>query len=84
MRPGWKVLIWGLNLGNGTRENAIQEAKLPAAAAKGNLLGFEIGNEPDLFTVEGHRHTGYDYDAYLREYRASRSRCGRRSPASFC
>lgn len=69
---GWK-LIWGLNLGNGTQENAIQEAKAVTAAAKGNLLGFEIGNEPDLFgRHEGHRHTGYDYDAYLGEYRTYR------------
>jgi hypothetical protein len=69
---GWK-LIWGLNLGNGTQVNAIQEAKAVTAAAKGNLLGFEIGNEPDLFGHhEGHRHTGYDYEAYLREYRAYR------------
>jgi hypothetical protein len=68
----WKF-IWGLNLGNGTQENAIQEAKAVTAAAKGNLLGFEIGNEPDLFgRHEGHRHTGYDYDAYLPEYRAYR------------
>ena len=35
---GWK-LIWGLNLGNGTQENAIEEAKAVTAAAKGNLLG---------------------------------------------
>ncbi len=69
---GWK-LIWGLNLGNGTQENAIQEAKAVTAAAKGNLIGFEIGNEPDLFGRHGgHRHTGYDYDAYLREYRTCR------------
>jgi hypothetical protein len=69
---GWK-LIWALNLGNGTQENAIQEGKSVTAAAKGNLLGFEIGNEPDLFgRREGHRHTGYDYDAYLREYRTYR------------
>ncbi len=69
---GW-TLIWGLNLGNGTQENAIQEAKAVTAATKGHLLGFEIGNEPDLFARhEGHRHTGYDYDAYLREYRTYR------------
>src|ERR1700694_4516421 len=30
---GWK-LIWGLNLGNGTLENAIQEAKAVRTAAK--------------------------------------------------
>lgn len=69
---GWK-LIWGLNLGNGTLENAIDEAQAVTAASKGNLLAFEIGNEPDLFPRhQGHRHTGYSYDDYLREYRAYR------------
>src|SRR5579864_8409648 len=69
---GWK-LIWALNLGNGTMENAINEAKAVTAASKGNLLAFEIGNEPDLFPRrEGHRHAGYGYDDYLREYRTYR------------
>jgi hypothetical protein len=69
---GWK-LIWGLNLGNGTTESAIQEARAVTAAAKGSLLAFEIGNEPDLFGHhEGHRYTGYNYDDYLREYRRYR------------
>ena len=69
---GWK-LIWGLNLGNGTQENAIAEAKAVTTAAKRHLLGFEIGNEPDLFPRhQGHRHTGYSYDDYLREYRTYR------------
>ena len=69
---GWK-LIWGLNLGNGTLENAVAEAKAVTAASKGGLLAFEIGNEPDLFPRhQGHRHTGYGYDDYLREYRAYR------------
>jgi hypothetical protein len=69
---GWK-LIWGLNLGNGSLENAIQEAKAVTAATKRQLLGFEIGNEPDLFPHRGgHRPTGYGYDDYLREYRAWR------------
>jgi len=69
---GWK-LIWTLNLGNGSMENAITEAKAVTAASNGNLLAFEIGNEPDLFPRrEGHRHTGYGYDDYLREYRTFR------------
>jgi hypothetical protein len=69
---GWK-LIWGLNLGNGTLENAIQEAKAVTAATKKHLLGFEIGNEPDLFPHRGgHRQPGYGYDDYLREYRTWR------------
>jgi hypothetical protein len=58
----WK-LIWALNLGHGTLENAIEEAKAVTAAAGDRLLAFEIGNEPDLFPRrEGHRHTGYGYD----------------------
>ena len=69
---GWK-LIWGLNLGNGTLENAIEEAKAVTAAVSGNLFAFEIGNEPDLFPRhKGHRHAGYGYDDYLREYRTYR------------
>ena len=69
---GWK-LIWTLNLGNGTLENAIAEAKAVTAASRGKLLAFEIGNEPDLFPRrEGHRRAGYGYEDYLREYRAWR------------
>jgi hypothetical protein len=69
---GWK-LIWGLNLGNGSLENAVAEAKAVAAAAKRNVIAFEIGNEPDLFPRhEGHRPKGYGYDDYLREYRTWR------------
>jgi hypothetical protein len=70
---GWK-LIWGLNLGNGTQENAIDEAKAVTAAAGNNLLAFEIGNEPDLFPRhEVHRNAPYNYDDYLREYRTYRN-----------
>ena len=69
---GWK-LIWGLNLGNGTLDNAIAEAKAVTAASGESLLAFEIGNEPDLFPRrQGHRHPGYSYDDYLREYRTYR------------
>ena len=68
---GW-TLIWGLNLGNGGLENAIDEAKAVTAAAKKHLLAFEIGNEPDLFFHQGHRHAGYSYDDYVREYRTYR------------
>jgi len=69
---GW-ALIWGLNLGNGGLQNAINEAKAVTAAARKHLLAFEIGNEPDLFPRPGgHRHPGYGYDDYLREYRRYR------------
>jgi hypothetical protein len=69
---GWN-LIWGLNLGKGTEQAAIQEAKAVLAATEPYLFAFEIGNEPDLFPrSEVHRKKGYDYDDYLREYRKFR------------
>jgi hypothetical protein len=65
---GWK-LIWALNLGSGTEENAIAEAKAVVAVARNRLLAFEIGNEPDLFSREKHRPSGYDYEHWLADYR---------------
>lgn len=67
---GWK-LIWGLNLGGGSEQNAVEEAQAVMAAAKDKLLAFEIGNEPDLFGGRGaaHRQKGYSYQDYLSEYR---------------
>lgn len=69
---GWQ-LIWGLNLGNGSQQNAIDEAKAIVAIAKDKLLAFEIGNEPDLFAHEGHRPHGYSYKNYLEDYRRFKS-----------
>jgi hypothetical protein len=69
---GWK-LIWGLNLGRGTKADAVVEAKAVLAATEPSLVAFEIGNEPDLFAHrEIHRKGKYDYDDYLREYRKFR------------
>jgi hypothetical protein len=45
---GWS-LIWGLNLGEGTAEQAAEEAQAVSAAIGTRLIAFEIGNEPDLF-----------------------------------
>lgn len=65
---GWK-LIWGLNLGTGTEQQAVREAEAVAAAVKDKLLAFEIGNEPDLFGHGTHRPKGYSYNDYLQEFR---------------
>ena len=68
----WK-LIWGLNLGRGTVDAAVDEAKAVLSATGPNLSAFEIGNEPDLFVNrEIHRKKGYDYESYLVEYRRFR------------
>jgi hypothetical protein len=65
---GWK-LIWALNLGSGSEQDAVAEAKAVVAVARHRLLAFEIGNEPDLFSREKHRPPGYDYERWLADYR---------------
>ena len=65
---GWK-LIWALNLGSGSEEEAVAEAKAVVAVTQDRLLAFEIGNEPDLFSREKHRPPGYGYEQWLADYR---------------
>lgn len=76
---GWK-LIWGLNLGSGTEQQAVEEAQAVTVSAKNNLLAFEIGNEPDLFSHEGHKTKGYRYEDYLNEYRRYKAAIRARLP----
>jgi hypothetical protein len=77
---GWK-LIWGLNLGRGTIEGAVEEAKAVLAATGPNLFAFEIGNEPDLFPHrEIHRKKGHGYEDYIQEYRKFRDALRKRIP----
>jgi hypothetical protein len=65
---GWR-LIWALNLGSGSENDAVAEAKAVLAVAGPRLLAFEIGNEPDLFSHEKHRPPNYGYNEWLAEYR---------------
>lgn len=64
---GWR-LIWGLNLGSGTPEEAVAEAQSVAAATGDLLLAFEIGNEPDLFAHSEHRNSGWGYAEWYQQY----------------
>ncbi len=75
---GW-TLIWGLNLGGGNEQQAVEEAQAVSAAVKDKLLAFEIGNEPDLFG-HAHRPRNYSYDAYLSEYRTYKAAIRRALP----
>jgi len=68
---GWQAM-WGLNLGTGTQEKAVEEAVVVDNLLKESLQSFEIGNEVDL------RH-GYtrpiqnfdDYHAAYLDYKAA-------------
>ena len=65
---GWK-LIWGLNLGTGSVENAVTLARAVTEVMGERLVAFQIGNEPDLFVLAGHRTAPYGYAQWLAEYR---------------
>lgn len=69
---GWN-LIWGLNLGTGTVENAVALARDVAEVMGERLIAFQIGNEPDLFVLQGHRAAPYGYGEWLAEYRRFKS-----------
>jgi len=77
---GWK-LIWGVDLGEGTPENAADEAQAVAATAQDKLIAFEVGNEPDLFGGL-HRPKDYDYMQFHSEYRRYRDAIPRRQPGA--
>src|SRR5271166_4840463 len=68
----WR-LIWGLNLGSGTPEEAAAEARSVASAVGDLLLAFEIGNEPDLFAHSEHRNPGWGYAEWYQQYVQFRS-----------
>lgn len=56
---GWRVM-WGLNLGTGSKSDAVEEALAVNAALGSSLQSFQIGNE-----VEGLRR---GYEAYHADY----------------
>lgn len=59
---GWRVM-WGLNLGMGTKEQAAAEAVAVDQALGPSLHSFQIGNEVDL-----PRKFGRNFDAYHAAY----------------
>ncbi|MGH9582766.1 MAG: glycosyl hydrolase family protein [Bryobacteraceae bacterium] len=64
-------LIYGLNLGKGTPEQAAQEAKAVSEAVGRRLIAFQIGNEPDLYH-RGRpwdlRPAGWDFERYFSQW----------------
>jgi len=64
---GWK-LIYGLNMGTGTAENAADEAAHVMEAAGSRLIAFQLCNEPDLFFRNGIRKSDYDFKQFAIEW----------------
>lgn len=59
---GWKIM-WGLNFGTGSKEEAVEEALAVDKALGATLHSFEIGNE-----VEALKRFAKSYDAYHAAY----------------
>ena len=64
---GWK-LIYGLNMGTGTAEDAADEAARVMDAAGSKLIAFQLCNEPDLFFRNGIRQADYDFKQFAVEW----------------
>ena len=67
-RTGW-TLIYGLNLGKGTPENAADEAAfVMETIGHEKLVAFQLGNEPDLFNRNGLRPKTWTVEDYLEDW----------------
>ena len=64
---GWH-LIYGLNLGHGTPEQAAQEAKAVAENVGSRLIAFQIGNEADLYHRNDLRPPNWTFDDYFAQW----------------
>lgn len=71
---GWRVM-WGLNLGTGTKEEAAEEAVAVDRALGSSLQSFEVGNEVDLM-----RKYARNFDSYHAAYIAYKAAIRARLP----
>lgn len=62
-------LIYGLNMGTGSAEDAAAEASYVMDVAGPKLLAFQLCNEPDLFFRNGIRKSGYGTAQFSQEWR---------------
>lgn len=67
--PTWHV-IYGINMSVNNPTNCAAEAAYVANALGPSLLGFEIGNECDLYHGNGIRTSSYTYADFLAEWQA--------------
>jgi len=69
LNTNWHV-IYGINMSVNSPSNCAAEAAYAANALGSSLLGFEIGNEPDLYANNGIRGSNYTYTQFLPEWQA--------------
>lgn len=73
--PKGTEVTWGVNLGTSNMTAAMLEAKAifkafssPAVKQAGvTLKAVEIGNEPDVYTLTGHRNSSWNVVSYVQQ-----------------
>lgn len=65
----WRV-IYGINMSVNSPTNCAAEAAYAARDLGSRLLGFEIGNEPDLYSANGIRSGSYTFANFLSQWQA--------------
>lgn len=66
---GWS-LIYGLNFGHGTPEQAAEQAAyVMQKIGRDRLVAFQVGNEPDAYHENGIRKPNYTYEQYAQEWK---------------
>lgn len=65
----WHVM-YGINMSVNSPTNCAAEAAYAAQLLGSSLLGFEIGNEPDLYYENGIRPSNYTYAQFLAQWQA--------------
>jgi autotransporter-associated beta strand protein len=65
----WHV-IYGINMSVNSPTNCAAEAAYVANALGPSLLGFEIGNEPDLYSGNGIRASSFTFANFLSQWQA--------------
>jgi hypothetical protein len=75
----WRVM-YGLNLGKGTPEQAADEAAFVYQTLGQRLICLQLGNESDLFHTNGLRPPGYDYAAFARDWQRFHDAVKKRVP----
>jgi hypothetical protein len=71
-RIGWKVL-WGLPLANFDPAAAAAEATYVASVGGSALIGWTIGDEPNLYVGFGLRPAGWGYTEYYPQWEQTRA-----------
>jgi hypothetical protein len=76
---GWSTL-WTLNLGHYEPARAAREAAAVRTSFGQDLLGLEVGNEPNAYAKEGLRGSSWGLSSWLGQFESYRSAIARGAP----